>query len=1188
MAINKNFVVKNGIEVNTNLIVADTDSNKVGIGTTVPEYTLHVFEGAGIGVTNITVTGISTNLDELNVGVGGTTLTAISNATLGIGGSVGVGTDAPGYLLEVHSPVSSGQTALFVRGDMRVTGDINIDDISIGDLNVSGISTFVGNILIGTGATVGFGSTAFFKDHAKAIFGDGEDLKIYHDGSSSYVDNSTGGVYVRNLSNDQDIFLQSDDGSGGVANYILCNGSNGQVELFHYGSARFKTNAIGVEATGTFESTGITTLASDAGITTTGGDLYVGGDLYINEDIVLDTNLEILGIATVGSIHVTGISTLGGTVNGPNLTNSVVVGTGLSVHGSTTGVAVTLAGAGGITTTGGDLYVGGDLFITEDITLDTNLSILGIATIGTLNLSSTSGINTIDSTVQSTSKDTGSLVLEGGLGVEKSVFIGDGLDVTGIATVHGGSIDIANAVRHIGDPDTHVSFPTADEVQIQTGGTPRLTIGSGGISTFSGVIDSNDTTQSTSATTGSAQFAGGVGIEKQLYVGAGASVGAGFTIGTGIGVTTILDDDLFNNASAGALASQQSIKAYVDAQITAEDLDFAGDTGTGAVDLDSQTLTISGTTNEIETSASNQTLTIGLPNDVTIGQDLTVTRNVSIADSIFHTGDTDTALRFPAADTITATTAGAERLRVNSNGKILSGIATARGNLANNASGVEAQVQIEGTSFTSSTLSIIRNSDDANDGGIILGKTRSATTYGNAAVQAGDDLGDLIFAGSDGTSLQFGAEILAEVQSGVGNDDLPTDLIFKTNGGTTDTTERIRITSAGNVGIGSDNPQNALDVSGDVKLVDNSPRVEFHDANADNNISATGGIEIFDKTGSRGAYMGAVEGANELTFGISPTAGATPVEILRIDADGKVGINTNDPQGTLQINDGLNGLEFNVNSNNAVVAYNRTTSSYLPVGLQGSSVQLRIGGTGTILDANASGTITTGINTSGGFRATGNNTPLDGQGLEIFCPNDSSSQIQSFDRANNETDKLIIRGNPIELKDSSNTVRLEVNSSGVVNTGVTTISGTSHLRIPVGTTNQRYGSPVDGDIRYNTTLNSYEGYGNGAWGGLGGGTEIDQAVSSTSATNITTFAHASYRSASMRIQITQGSSYQVGRYLLIHDGTTVTIVEESAIATGDMLGSISGAINGSNVEVKVTMNSASSATVTTIIDKITI
>ena len=50
-----------------------------------------------------------------------------------------------------------------------------------------------------------------------------------------------------------------------------------------------------------------------------------------------------------------------------------------------------------------------------------------------------------------------------------------------------------------------------------------------------------------------------------------------------------------------ALATQQSIKKYVDNQTTAQDLDFAGDTGSGSVDLDSQTFTISGTTNEIET-----------------------------------------------------------------------------------------------------------------------------------------------------------------------------------------------------------------------------------------------------------------------------------------------------------------------------------------------------------------------------------------------------------------------------------------------------------------------------------------------------------------------------------------------------------------------------------------------------------
>ena len=127
-------------------------------------------------------------------------------------------------------------------------------------------------------------------------------------------------------------------------------------------------------------------------------------------------------------------------------------------------------------------------------------------------------------------------------------------------------------------------------------------------------------------------------LRSNFIVGAGASVGTALTIGTGIGVTTILDDDAFSNASATALASQQSIKAYVDAQITAEDLDFAGDSGTGAVDLDSQSLTIAGTANEIETSASNQTLTIGLPNFVTVSNGLNVTGNGSTTTTLNVSG----------------------------------------------------------------------------------------------------------------------------------------------------------------------------------------------------------------------------------------------------------------------------------------------------------------------------------------------------------------------------------------------------------------------------------------------------------------------------------------------------------------------------------------------------------------------
>ena len=109
----------------------------------------------------------------------------------------------------------------------------------------------------------------------------------------------------------------------------------------------------------------------------------------------------------------------------------------------------------------------------------------------------------------------------------------------------------------------------------------------------------------------------------------------------------------------------------------------------------------------------------------------------------------------------------------------------------------------------------------------------------------------------------------------------------------------------------------------------------------------------------------------------------------------------------------------------------------------------------------------------------------------------------------------------------------------------------------------------------------------GSSGGGGGGvSETSTSVSTTSATSCGSFAKASKRSASVLAQITQGSAYQVGRYLVIHDGTTVTTVEESAVATGSMLGTFEGVINGDDVEFRVTMSSSSSATVITKIDSI--
>jgi len=78
-------------------------------------------------------------------------------------------------------------------------------------------------------------------------------------------------------------------------------------------------------------------------------------------------------------------------------------------------------------------------------------------------------------------------------------------------------------------------------------------------------------------------------------------------------------------------------------------LDISASNGTAiSVDLLTQDLTITGTANEIETSAAGTTLTIGLPDSVTITQDLTVNRNLTVLGtaSFQHTTDLDVADRF--------------------------------------------------------------------------------------------------------------------------------------------------------------------------------------------------------------------------------------------------------------------------------------------------------------------------------------------------------------------------------------------------------------------------------------------------------------------------------------------------------------------------------------------------------------
>ena len=92
--------------------------------------------------------------------------------------------------------------------------------------------------------------------------------------------------------------------------------------------------------------------------------------------------------------------------------------------------------------------------------------------------------------------------------------------------------------------------------------------------------------------------------------------------------------------------------------------------------------------------------------------------------------------------------------------------------------------------------------------------------------------------------------------------------------------------------------------------------------------------------------------------------------------------------------------------------------------------------------------------------------------------------------------------------------------------------------------------------------------------------EADTAVSSTSATTVLSLSASTYRAAVVDVLITQGSAYQAGQYGLIHDGTTASIIEQWAVATGSMLGTFTATISGGNMLMQVNMGSSSSATVT--------
>ena len=150
---------------------------------------------------------------------------------------------------------------------------------------------------------------------------------------------------------------------------------------------------------------------------------------------------------------------------------------------------------------------------------------------------------------------------------------------------------------------------TNGNITVTPNGTGNINLGA---ITFNGnTMSANDSTQivinDNIRTTGTLEVAGATTLGSTLAVGTSLALATGATV-TGI-------DNGALGSSATLLATQGAIKTYVDAQITAEDLDLAGDTGTGAVDLDSQSLTIAGGTG-LTSVAGSQTVTLNIDSTV--------------------------------------------------------------------------------------------------------------------------------------------------------------------------------------------------------------------------------------------------------------------------------------------------------------------------------------------------------------------------------------------------------------------------------------------------------------------------------------------------------------------------------------------------------------------------------------------
>ena len=175
--------------------------------------------------------------------------------------------------------------------------------------------------------------------------------------------------------------------------------------------------------------------------------------------------------------------------------------------------------------------------------------------------------------------------------------------------------------------------------------------------------------------------------------------------------------------------------------------------------------------------------------------------DVNIPDKIIHLGDTDTAIRFPSADTIQLETAGSERFRIESGKSYFVGNTSGGFNSSSLPNGNTININ---TKVSNDGVSVIRYSSSYGPYGLNIGRSKSDTLGTNTLVANGDDLGHITWYGADGSDFNQAAAITAQVDGSPSDGtDMPGRILFKTTSdGSGTVSERMRLTSNGRLLIG--------------------------------------------------------------------------------------------------------------------------------------------------------------------------------------------------------------------------------------------------------------------------------------------------------------------------------------------------------------------------------------------------